>query len=69
MALTPAQELALYENALEVILTTGQSISVNGRTLTRASLADIRARIKELQPGVRAASRGPIRAGFRRPSG
>lgn len=69
LALTAAAELALYETALQDILTNGQSVSVNGRSMTRANLAEVRKRISELQAQVRGAARGPIRLGNARVSG
>lgn len=38
MAMTPAQLLEAVEKAIEDILTKGQSISISGRTLTKADL-------------------------------
>ena len=47
--MTLAEELALYEKAESAILEGGQSVNDNGLQFTRASLADVQKRIKELR--------------------
>jgi len=69
VALTPAEQLALLEATYADVLANGQTVSVNGRTLTRPPLEVLSKEIERLQTQTRARSSGPIRAGLRRTSG
>ena len=64
-----AELLALYREAEARIVATGQSYSLEGRTLTRANLPDIQERIRELEAKINKASRGAATnyARFKRP--
>jgi len=60
MATTDAARLALYQQAEEDILTGGQSVAINGRSMTRANLPEIRKMIEVLSARVARASSGPL---------
>lgn len=66
MALTVAQEIALYETALTDILESGQGIGIGGRSLTRADLKEINRRLRELRAIQSTRTSGPIRVGLPR---
>ena len=53
-SMTLAEELALYESAEKGILEGGQSVLDNGLQITRASLADVQKRIRELRAQIAA---------------
>lgn len=60
VATTDVARLALYQQAEEEILTSGQSIAINGRNMSRGNLAEIRKMIDVLSARVARASRGPL---------
>lgn len=55
---TLATRLAAVQAAIEAILTGAQSYSLGGRTLTRASLAELIKLEKRLEARIRSAARG-----------
>lgn len=64
-----SERLAAYIAAERAILDNGQRISVNGRSYDRANLSDLQSEIRKLSASENIVTRGPIRAGLRRPSG
>lgn len=54
---TDAELLILYRNALAAIAT-GQAVSIGGRQLTRANLADVRDMIEWLESRTNASTEG-----------
>lgn len=68
MATTASARLALYQAAEEEILSSGQSLAIAGRQLTRADLKWIGEMIKRLEAQSRTASAGPIRGALGRTS-
>jgi len=56
--MTAAELLAKVETAIDGILERGQSYTINGRTYTRANLAELRRFRKELEVEVEKAAQG-----------
>jgi hypothetical protein len=56
-------QLTEVRSAISAVLTGGQALGVNGRTLSRASLAELREMERDLEHRIARINRGGIRLG------